>query len=253
MAVEQLQALGLNTYAARTFVALVGLGDGTAQEVSDVSDVPRTRVYDAVDELQDRALVDVQQSHPRRFWPVSTETAGRIFEREYAHHVESLREALDALGPAEHTEEQRGVWTVTGREAVADRVVEFVQEAEEEVAYMTAGALLTDEVLDELRAASERGVAIRLAGLEQDVEDDIQEVVPDADLFESLWVWSETPAGRILMVDGERTLVSVLVAGDGDYPPEPRDETALWGSGATNGLVVVLKAIFTWQLEDGRD
>ncbi|AZH26408.1 hypothetical protein [Haloplanus aerogenes] len=42
-AVENLTTLGSNTYAARTFVALTVLGDGTAQEVSDVVDVPRTR------------------------------------------------------------------------------------------------------------------------------------------------------------------------------------------------------------------
>ena len=63
-AVEQLRALGLSTYAARTFVALVSLGEGTAQDVSDIADVPRTRVYDAVDELRDHGLVDVKQSSP---------------------------------------------------------------------------------------------------------------------------------------------------------------------------------------------
>jgi len=32
--------------------------------------------------------------------------------------------------------------------------------------------------------------------------------------------------------------------------PEPFDETAIWGSGETNSLVVVLRAIFTWRLHD---
>ncbi|MBX0298224.1 helix-turn-helix domain-containing protein [Haloarcula nitratireducens] len=45
------EALGLNTYAARTFVALVSLDEGTAQDVSEVAEVPQTRVYDAADEL----------------------------------------------------------------------------------------------------------------------------------------------------------------------------------------------------------
>jgi hypothetical protein len=55
------------------------------------------------------------------------------------------------------------------------------------------------------------------------------------------------------MVDRERTLVSVLVDGADDHPPEPLDETAIWGSGEANGLVIVLQALFTWQLEDGRE
>jgi hypothetical protein len=70
-------------------------------------------------------------------------------------------------------------------------------------------------------------------------------------LFESLWVWSDTPAGRLMMVDGRRTLVSVLVNGTDAAPSAPRSETAIWGSGETNSLVVVLRAIFAWRLGNG--
>ena len=106
-AVKQLKALGLSTYAARTFVALVSLGEGTAQDVSEVADVPRTRVYDAASELHDRGLVDVKQSNPKQYWAISTETAGRHFEQEYEHRVDVLTDALDALETTNRTTEQR--------------------------------------------------------------------------------------------------------------------------------------------------
>ncbi|WP_336036355.1 TrmB family transcriptional regulator [Halobacterium yunchengense] len=251
-AVEQLEALGLSTYAARTFVALVGLGDGTAQDVSEVADVPRTRVYDAADELREHGLVDVRQSNPKRFWAVSAETAGRHFEAEYAHRVSTLTAALDALEPTNRTSEQRGVWTVTGRDAVTERVAEFVSTAGDEVVFTTVDSLLTDGVVESLRRASDRGATIRFAEMSPSAGARLQREVPDARLFESLWDWSETPAGRLLMVDREKTLVSVRVDADGDRPPEPRDETAIWGSGPENGLVVVLNALFAWQLDGSR-
>ena len=53
-----------------------------------------------------------------------------------------------------------------------------------------------------------------------------------------------------MMVDGTQTLVSVLVNGEDVAPTDPRSETAIWGVGQTNSLVVVLKAIFTWRLEN---
>lgn len=252
-AVEQLKALGLSTYAARTFVALVCLGEGTAPEVSEVADVPRTRVYDAADELRDHGLVDMKQSTPRRYWPISTETTARHFEQEYDHRVASLTDALDSLASVDHTTEQQGVWTVTGRGTVTERVLDFISTADEEVVFMTAEALLTEELVESLSTASDRGVSIRLAEMSQSTETRLERDVPDADLFESLWDWSDTPAGRLLMVDREKTLVSVLVDGNGDHPPEPRDETAIWGTGQTNSLVVVLKALFTWQLDTGRE
>jgi len=249
-AVEQLEQFGLSAYAARTFVALVSLGTGTAKDVSGVSDVPRTRVYDAIDELHGRGLVDVQQSSPKEFWAISTDTAARKFERETDHRLSILTTALNALEPVRRSEEQRGVWTVDGQATVTDRVVEFVEGADDEIVYMTVEELLTEEIVDALHDAAERGVTISLGGVSADVQERIETEIPGAELFESLWVWSDTPAGRLMMVDGRQTLVSVLVNGHDAPPTDPRSETAIWGTGETNSLVVVLKAIFTWRLEN---
>jgi sugar-specific transcriptional regulator TrmB len=249
-AIDQLEQFGLSAYAARTFVALVSLGTGTAKDVSGVSDVPRTRVYDAVDELQEFGLVDVQQSSPKEFWAISAETTARKFEQEMDHRLSILTTALDELDPVRRSEEQRGVWTVEGQATVTDRVIEFVDDADDEIVYMTVEDLLTEEIIDALRGAAERGVRISLGGVSSDVQARIRDEIPGAKLFESLWVWSDTPAGRLMMIDETQTLVSVLVNGPDAAPTDPRAETAIWGSGETNSLVVVLKAIFTWQLRN---
>ena len=248
-AVEQLERFGLSNYAARTFVALASLGTGTARDVSEVSEVPRTRVYDAIDELHDRGLVDIQNSSPRQFWAISAETASRLFEHELQHRTEILRTALGELEPVERKAEQRGVWTVDGQMPVTTRVLEFFDSAEEEIVYMTVEDLLTEELIEGLADAAHRGVSVKLAGISQEVQNRIQDTIPGATMFESLWVWSDTPAGRLMMVDGKKTLVSALVNGAEAGPSDPRSETAIWGEGESNSLVVVLKAIFTWRLD----
>jgi len=249
-AIEQLEQFGLSAYAARTFVALVTLGPGTAKDVSNVSDVPRTRVYDAIDELHSRGLVDIQQSSPKEFWAISAETTGRKFEQEMDHRTSVLTMALDELEPVQRSEEQRGVWTVDSQAAVTDRVLDFINGADDEIVYMTVEEVFAEDILDALGAAAERGVTISLGGVSADIQERIQEEIPGAELFESLWVWSDTPAGRLMMVDGTQTLVSALVNGEDATPTDPRSETAIWGAGQTNSLVVVLKAIFTWRLQN---
>lgn len=111
-------------------------------------------------------LVDVQQSSPKQFWPVSVETTTRRFDREYTRTVDRLSEAVDDLESASRTEEQRGVRTVTGQDVVTDRVIEFIEGATDEVVYMTVEDLLTDGIVDRLGAAGRRGVSIELAGIE---------------------------------------------------------------------------------------
>jgi hypothetical protein len=71
--------------------------------------------------------------------------------------------------------------------------------------------------------------------------------VPTAELFETLWEWRDTPAVNLLVTDKQTALVSVRLEGEGIDGVE---ETAIWGSGERNSLVVVLRAIFTWRLGD---
>jgi hypothetical protein len=160
-----------------------------------------------------------------------------------------LRTALGELEPAERRAEQRGVWTVDRQSAVAERVLEFFASAEAEIVYMTIEDLLSEELIQGLGEAAERGVSIKLAGVSGEVQARIQDAIPGATMFESLWVWSDTSAGRLMMVDGRKTLVSAIVDSEDASPSDQRSETAIWGEGETNSLVVVLKAIFTWRLD----
>lgn len=96
-AIEQFEALGLSAYAARTYVALVGQESGTAKSVSERADVPRTRVYDAADELSEWGLVEIEQTTPRRFVPVSADTTSELLREEFIHRIEVLNDVLSAL------------------------------------------------------------------------------------------------------------------------------------------------------------
>ena len=252
-AVARLRELGLSSYAARTFVALAAFESATARDVSEAADVPRTRVYDAVSELRDHGLVDVKQATPKEFTAVSPQTTRWKFERDLTDQLEALQAALETVGPDQRVSEQAGVFTVDGTQTVEDRVLEFISSAAEEIVYMCVEELLNDAVIDSLAAASDRGVRIYLGGISPAVQADIQETVPDAELYESLWLWSDTPAGRLLMVDGSRALVSVLLEDVAGTTERSRGERAIWGAGPNNSFVVVLEAIFTWRLAEGRD
>jgi sugar-specific transcriptional regulator TrmB len=237
-AIERLREFGLSAYAARTFVALVVLGQGTAKDVSRDSEVPRTRVYDAVEELREWGLVDVQDSSPREFWAVSVETAGGTFQREWRQRTAVLTEALDEVEPDARRTEQRGVWTAEGSGATADRVLTFLRTAQDEVVYATVESLLDERIVTALREAADRGVTVAVGGPPA-VRDRIRDEAPGVGAVPPPWGGSALPAGRVALVDGTTTLVSVF----GD-DANPGTETAIWGVGEANSLVVVLTALF---------
>lgn len=241
-----LTEFGFTEYEAYTFVHLLQLGTGTAKDVAAVGDVPRTRVYDAADSLHEAGLVDIQHTLPKRFTPVSRESTLRKLNLQRENTITTLSELFDRLEPAERQPEESSVWTVTSHEAITSRLLEFIDDAEDELIYMTVDELLTDKHLDHLEAAEERGVDIYLAGLSEPAQDQIQGRVPTAELFETLWTWADEGAGSLLITDKRTALVSVLADQD---TTNSIHETAIWGTGNRNSLVVVLRAIFTWRLE----
>lgn len=242
--IDRFEELGLTGYEARTLVALARLETGTAREVAEMNEVPRTRVYEAAETLHDLGLVDIKHSTPQQYTVISRESIVRKLDSRRENTITEIGELIDQLGPAETRSEQLGVWTVTGRDAVSQRLITFIQEADDRIVYMTVDELLTEAHLQDLRAAEERDVSIHLAGISGTVQERIQEVVPSAELFETLWEWSDTPAGSLMIADDDTALVSVRV----DDRSNGVEETAIWGSGQRNSLVVVLRSIFAWRL-----
>lgn len=242
-----LKQLGLSEYEAFVLVHLFQLGVGTAKDIADLNRVPRTRVYDAVESLHEKGFVDIQYTTPRKFKPASRETVLNKLDLQRENTISELSEALYQLEPVDDRPEEFGVWTITGAESVKSRLLRYIDDAEDELVYMTVDDLLTDEHLDHLEAAEERGVEIHIAGVSESVRERIQNAIPSATLFDTLWKWSEVGAGSLLITDGETVLVSVLVDREAwtDF-----DEVAIWGSGEHNSLVVVFRSIFAWRLRD---
>ncbi|WP_247001069.1 TrmB family transcriptional regulator [Halosolutus gelatinilyticus] len=245
-ALDRLQDLGLSTYEAQTLINLLRLGTGTARDITRINGVPRTRVYESAERLYELGFIDIQHTTPRKFTVISEETIIRLLNVKRENTITKLAECLEEIGPVQPQREQFGVWTVTGREAVSSRVNGFIADADKQIVYMTVDELLTDDHLDALEVAADRGVDIYLAGISEKVKDRIREKVPSIELFDTLWKWEETPAGSLLITDEETALVSAL-AGDSSTTDEI-EETAIWGAGERNSLVVVMRAIFTWRL-----
>jgi sugar-specific transcriptional regulator TrmB len=244
-AADLLKEFGFSEYEAYVLVYLLRLGSGTAKDIAEMDHVPRTRVYDAVESLHEAGLVDIQYTSPRRYTAVSRETTIRKLGLERETKLTELNELFEQLEPAEASSEEFAVWTVTGNEAVASRVLEFIDDAEEELIYMTVDDLLTDAHIERLRLAADRGVSIYIAGISEAVQERILAEVPSADLFETLWEWDDVGAGSLLFTDKQTVLISVLAEGSSGSEPT---ETAVWATGAQNSLVVVMRAIFSWRL-----
>lgn len=179
-AVWNLQALGLSEYAARTLVALTRIGGGSAREVSDTSSVPRTRVYDAVDELADRGFVRIQETRPKVFVPVSPQRIRRAFFREYIYRQVVAELGLRAIGSTDDESSLRDIEVETGTDTVQRRFLAAIAEAEQCLTCVTVGETPSDDVLAALEDAVDRDVAVRVILVGEFDPDVVSDTIPAA-------------------------------------------------------------------------
>ena len=255
-AIEVLQQLGLKGYEARCFVGLSRLHTGTAKQLSEITEVPRTRVYDAVRVLEAQGLVEVEHSSPQRFRAVSLEEATETLRDQYESRVERLQHALDTVDIVEETDDSpvQQVWGLTGRDAIENRTNQLIESSSEEIVLVVGDeSLLTEDLIDTLDAFGD-DVDLIVGALTEPLQDRVRETVPHATTFVSGLSWlqgpgenaDETNIGRLLLADRSKILVSAIT-------PRTREEQAIFGTGFGNGLVVVARRIIAQGLLPTRD
>lgn len=244
-AVESLLTLGLSSYEAQVFVALQKLGTGTAQEVSQLSDVPRSQVYGAADDLADRGLVEVVEASPKAYRPVELSTARSLLTEHFERETERAFDRLESLRTTESADtDGQDVSVLRGRQPIDDRIAELVQTASHTVVYVSPDSgSMTAEIADALRETGAEGVSTTVLTADHSLDDQFTaEAV-------SVFVMSEDSpadfAGRALMVD-DRT---VLLAADTEN--EPVDEEAVWTGDSSIGRI--LAAFMRSGMESGRE
>lgn len=241
-AVEALIDLGLSEYEARVFVALTQLSEGTANEISQIADVPQSRVYDVTDQLQQRGLIDVQESEPRRYFALPVERAITTLRETYDASLEAAESNLQTL--ESRVSDGEGVWEILSQRGISNRVTMHIENAEAEV-YLLIGEedLLEQEVIDSLVAAVDEGVTVYAEVPTSEAKARLHDAVPECRVTVTeldLGAFEGREPGRLLMVDRETILMSALTEG---LVPDDTEETGLWGTELGHGLVAWLRSL----------
>ena len=89
---ERLRKLGLTQYEARVYVSLIMRGTATASELSDISGVPYTRIYDVIAGLERKGMVVRIPGRPVKYKAVEPRVAlKRLSEQLIAKYREDIK------------------------------------------------------------------------------------------------------------------------------------------------------------------
>jgi len=250
-AVSLLRDLGLKEYEGRCFLALAQLSTGTAKRISEISEVPRTRVYDAVRVLESKGLVEVQHTTPQKFRAVGIEEAIEILRQQFDTQIDTLQSHLEALDnqPAIDDDDRvQEVWGLSGHDGIESRAHGLVEDAESEIVLLVVDEELPTEALyDQLRDAVDRGVEVIIGGETDAIVAQLGTEMSSVKMFETELDWllgpsddDEVAISRLLLVDRKTLLVSSFCP-DADH--DGAHEQAVFADGLANGVVVLIRRI----------
>lgn len=183
MDIERLfEELGLSSYQAKVLTALIQCGESKASDVSQLSGVPRAKVYSVLDQLVDMGLVDKKPGRPITYRPKPPEA---IIERlkhnieiEYKRRLKKIEEVKNDLMKV--LREYYKPLRIESKELI--RIIKVGEPSERETRLMYLEARREIDIISkvfeyypkvrrELIDASNRGVEIKVLLLGKDLLD----------------------------------------------------------------------------------
>ena len=170
----------LNLYEVKVWTALLSRGTSTAGELSNISDVPRSRTYDILESLEKIGFIIMKLGKPIKFVALKPEEVIERVKKNLVRKAQEKTKRLEKLKGDEVLEELTGLFTqgvkfveptdlsgsLKGRQNMYNHLDMMVRDAEKTITIVTTEEGLNrklEALLPSLEKVKKRGVKIRIA------------------------------------------------------------------------------------------
>lgn len=165
-----LRDLGLTTYEAQAYLALIRNQNVSATQLCNETGIPDSKIYFALEELQRKGLVVVTEGVPKRYRGLHPKEAlGKLrsqITQEYEARIEKLNQLAISLEPLYDGVERKDVelaYVLKGFDNVLSRMTEALRAAKREVVVFIPDMNIYDRLASQLLRLHRSGVKVKLA------------------------------------------------------------------------------------------
>jgi sugar-specific transcriptional regulator TrmB len=157
--IERLVKIGFSEYEAKAYIALLRESPVTGYQISKLSAVPRSMIYETLGKLTARgAAMTLRKGETTLYAPVPAEEFFDQLQRDHEELIDSLKDDLSGLASPSDLEY---VWNIEGHESVMAKAEEMVLQARDTIYLALVPATFVD-LRPALVEAIERGVRVVL-------------------------------------------------------------------------------------------
>ena len=243
----------LNLYEAKVWTALLSRGVSTAGELSNISDVPRSRTYDILESLEKKGFIVMKIGKPIKFVALKPEEVIERVKRNLVVNAQEKSKRLEKLRKDEVLDELNSLFSngvkfvepsdlsgsLRGRQNMYNHLDMMIRGAEKSVTIVTTAEGLNrklEMLSSALDKAKKRGVLIRIAA---PIVNENLKVAKDLSRVAEIRDSSNLSLhGRFVIVDSEEVMFMLL----DDKTVHPNYDVAVWLS--TEFLARALEQLF---------
>jgi sugar-specific transcriptional regulator TrmB len=170
----------LNLYEVKVWTALLSRGTSTAGELSNISDVPRSRTYDILESLEKKGFIVMKLGKPIKFIALKPEEVVERVKKNLVKYAQERTKRLETLKDDEVLEELNGLFTkgikfvepselsgsLKGRQNLYNHLDMMIRDAEKTVTIVTTAEGLNrklEALMPVLEKSKKRGIKVRIA------------------------------------------------------------------------------------------
>jgi len=170
----------LNLYEVKVWTALLSRGTSTAGELSNISDVPRSRTYDILESLEKKGFIVMKLGKPIKFVALKPEEVVERVKKNLMRSAKEKTQRLETLRGDEVLQELDTLFTkgikfvepsdlsgsLRGRQNLYNHLDMMVRNAEKTITLVTTPEGLSrklEVLMPSLEKCKKRGVKIRIA------------------------------------------------------------------------------------------
>ncbi|MDP2673155.1 MAG: helix-turn-helix domain-containing protein [Nanoarchaeota archaeon] len=170
----------LNLYEVKVWTALLSRGTSTAGELSNISDVPRSRTYDILESLEKKGFIIMKLGKPIKFVALKPEEVVERVKKNLVRYTQERTKRLETLKSDEVLTELTELFTkgikfvepsdlsgsLRGRQNLYNHLDMMLRDAEKTITIVTTAEGLNrkfEALMPVLEKCKKRGVKIRIA------------------------------------------------------------------------------------------
>jgi len=172
--VTALRRLGLTEYESRLYLALLRMGPIKASQLSFFGQVPRTKTYGAIKELERKGLVTITPGKPELYSPRSPMEVLMPIVTRLDRDVKDSEQVVQSLAMSYESakyvrrdvpKQSEQFWQIDGRRSIYNKLNQLMKDAAHSVQYSTSATGLIRAYklhADAFERAAKRGADVKL-------------------------------------------------------------------------------------------